>query len=186
MNQIEQKEREQQPPILVRRRTDLERRGFRGPLTPQDMQGTFYSTEDAFAFIRRRDDYWQDVRIRCEIDRIAVSVESDPSGREKVTIEALGKRVSLPRSVMGSPGISVSTNYKSYCNLVFRVGHYFTDPELDRGLTWLDVTDSKNPTLHFTLRPREYTDEQLQNIFTRASVGVRATLQTYLSGQGSQ
>lgn len=168
-------ERNEQPSIVVSRGSG--RHGF-------------FSIEEAFSFIKEREDCWHSVAIKLEIPRLSVVVEGDfgPDNSQTVIIEALKKRAAFPRSIIPDYGFSVSADplYPGRpvpCDTInVHVGDYDTDPDLERGLAWVDVRNPSNPTIDFNLKPHPYDDERLQEVFGRVFGRVMQVLTSALEG----
>lgn len=120
--------------------------------------------EKAFGWIIEGRDYTHSVELPWETRVAAELVEDEESGSEKLVLNALGKKGIVPRSVDRHHG--VSTNYKTFFNLVIHVGQR-DDPVFDRGVIWINVSSPDSPKLSLTLMPNEYTVDQLKEQFSR-------------------
>lgn len=155
----------------------------------------FGSLPDALPSICKNGSNWQHVSIEFQISPLLITVSRVTRENQIVTVEALGKKGKVPRSrteyVRGkpvkNPGLWVSVDpnksLPAVCESIsIPVGDYDKDPNLDRGLARLEVSDPKNPRLRLDLKPNEYTEEGLLGAFDRVTSRVVEVLMDALDG----
>lgn len=143
----------------------------------------FFSLRDAFPFIKEGGSDLQHVSIRLEIERLSVMVDGpfisngQQSNNQMVILETPEKKGVVPRSDFDVSANPDSPIFPAPCQSInVKIGDYYNDPDIHRGLAWVIVSDPDNPALKFSLKPNEYTDEKLQQIFTRVTDRVMEVL----------
>lgn len=110
--------------------------------------------------------------------KISARVIGDPWGEQQVALDVSGRKSTIPRSVDGHHG--VSTDNETFTKLIFYVGER-SDPFLDRGIAWLDVTDPARPRLEMTLLANSYTSDLVEQKIHEVSTRVMTTLDEMIS-----
>lgn len=132
MTEFSKEKGEQQPqgPISVVNGTDSSR---------------FFSMTDAVAWAVESRGFCQ-IQMPMEIG-IQGSLEGDPNGEQKLALTIDSKTVRVPRSKGNSPGVVVSTDYRSSFYLCIPVGDYYEEPIIERGLAWVHLENPEAATM---------------------------------------
>lgn len=175
---LEQREQYQRPAFLIHRGN-----GAGVIFIGEQHQGACFTQADAVSFIQMRPDLWHNIGQNFELPYLRATLLGN-NWDESVRLEIPGKSVELPRSMGGSPGVSLQapTNYKYHfkyvANLIF---HPFDDDQnLDRGVAWLSV--GEHPEITYHLSPGKRSVEEIKRIMDGVSNHVTTTVMDYMDG----
>lgn len=112
--------------------------------------------------------------------KVSAEVIGSPGEKQKVAINVSGRKNIIPRNVDGQHG--VSTDRETFIKLTFHIGER-SDPFLDRGLAWLDVTDPEQPRLGMSLLANSYTPDLVRQKIYEVKRHVMSTLDKMVSHQ---
>lgn len=109
---------------------------------------------------------------------VFAEVIGSPGERQKVAINVSGRKNIIPRSVDGQYG--VSTDRETFIKLIFHISEH-SDPFLDRGLAWLDVTDPEQPRLEMNFLENSYTPDLVRQKIYEVKTHVMSALDKMVS-----
>lgn len=145
-----------------------------------------YTMDDAVEYIQQKAKYWHHVYQSLELPYLSAKPLGDAMLPTAVELSISGKTVTLPRSNGETPGVSFQTHpnykymYSDIVNLIFNIGEY-NDQDLDRGCAWVAV--GTNPVIHYSISPRERSDEQVRAIFSKVGGHVVRKIAGYIEGK---